>query len=122
MLRAISIALVIGVLMTSMALASDFDGMTVAQIKAHAGFVASTDSMSSATNAGDPGAPHIYWWIGYIPVGDKRVYFTSYGEPLTCVKWDKTGEWVPEWVVTALDKLVDGGYIILEPNAAPPAG
>jgi hypothetical protein len=122
MLRAIGIALVIGALMTSIALASEFDGMSVDQIKAHPGFVASTDSLSSATNAGDKDAPHIYWWIGYIPVGDQRVYFTSYGEPLTCVKWEKTGEWVPEWVVKALDKLVDGGYIVLDPHPAPPAG
>jgi hypothetical protein len=119
MLRALTIALIIGALMTSIALASDFDHMSVDQIKANPGFVSSTDCLSGTTNSGDVDAPHIYWWIGYIPVGDKRVYFTSYGEALTCVKWEKTGEWVPEWVVAALDKLVDGGYIVLEPPPAP---
>jgi len=117
-LRALSLALVVGALMVSTALASDFDGWSIEKIKADPGFVSSDYSLSWARNSGDVDAPHIYWWIGYIPVGDKRVYFTSFGEPLTCVEWEKTGEWVPEWVVKALDKLVDGGYIVLNPHPA----
>lgn len=113
LLRALALAMMLCLLAIGSAWASKFDGMTVDQIRAHPGFVADTQSMSGATNAGDPDAPHIYWWIGYIPDGDTRVYFTSYGEPLTCVKWDKTGEWVPQWVLEALNKLVDGGYIKL---------
>jgi hypothetical protein len=96
------------------ALASDYDGQSVAQIKANPAFVADTTSMSSTTNSGRPDAPHIYWWIGYIPDGDKRIYFTSYGEALTCVLWERTGEWVPEWVAENLEKLASEGYIKLE--------
>jgi hypothetical protein len=57
--------------------------------------------------------------VGYIAHGDKRVYFTSYGEPLTCVQWDVTGEWVPEWVVEALNRLVDEGLIRMDLVAFP---
>lgn len=121
MLRVVCLSIFSVLFAASVALASDFDGMTVAQIRAHPDFVASDYSLSGAKNSGDPGAKHVYWWIGYIPSGDKRVYFDSFGEPLTCVKWEKTGEWVPEWVVAALDKLVDGGYIVLNPDEAPPA-
>jgi hypothetical protein len=94
--------------------ASDYDGLSAAQVRKLPGFVADTTSMSSATNSGDPAAPHVYWWIGYVPDGDKRIYFTSYGEALTCVKWERTGEWVPEWVSANLEKLAAGGYIKLE--------
>jgi hypothetical protein len=96
------------------AAASDYDGLTVKQIKANPAFVADATSMSSSTNSGDPDAPHIYWWIGYIPDGDKRIYFTSYGEALTCVLWERTGEWVPEWAAVNLEKLAADGYIKLE--------
>lgn len=88
------------------ALASPFDNLSADEIFARDDFVRSTDCLSNTTNAGDPDAPHIYWWVGYIEQGGKRYYFTSYGEALTCVKWEQTGEWVPEWVVAALDKLV----------------
>ena len=120
-MRLFCLSVLIALMMAGAALASEFDGLTVAQIKAHPGFVASDYSLSSAKNSGDPNAKHVYWWIGYIPSGDKRVYFDSFGEPLTCVKWEKTGEWEPEWDVAALDKLVDGGYIVLNPEEAPPA-
>lgn len=98
------------------AAASPFDGMSVEQIRAHEDFTPDTQSMSWATNSGDPDAPHIYWWIGYIPDGDKRIYFTSYGEALTCVQWQETGEWVPMWVREALDKLVAEEIIVLKPG------
>lgn len=114
LMRALAVAVAISLLVAGNAWASKYDGLTVEQIRANPDFVASDQSMSSTTNNGDPAlAEHVYWWIGYIPDGDKRVYFTSFGEPLTCVKWDKTGEWVPEWVVDALNKLVDKGYIKL---------
>jgi len=119
MMRLLCLSVLMALMLAGAALASEFDGMSVAQIKAHPGFVASDYSLSSAKNSGDPGAKHVYWWIGYIPSGDKRVYFDSFGEPLTCVKWEKTGEWVPEWVVAALDKLVDGGYIVIDTHPAP---
>ena len=103
-----------GLLAASACWASDYDGLSAAKVRRLKGFVADTTSMSSATNSGDPGADHIYWWIGYIPDGDKRVYFTSFGEAETCVKWERTGEWVPEWVAENLEKLASGGYIKLE--------
>jgi hypothetical protein len=110
--------LAIGVLLLALwagsALASDFDGQTVEQIQANPAFVADTTSMSSTTNSGRPDAPHIYWWIGYIPDGDQRIYFTSYGEALTCVVWERTGEWVPVWVAENLEKLAAEGIIKLE--------
>jgi hypothetical protein len=96
------------------AFASNYDNMSVDEIKAQPGFVKDTLSLSSTTNAGAPDADHIYWWIGYIAEGDKRIYFTSYGEALTCVKWERTGEWVPEWVAANLEKLTAGGYIVLD--------
>jgi len=113
LVRALGIALVTGVLWVAAAWASPFDDMSIEEIKTHPDFVKDDYGLSGATNSGDPDAPHIYWWIGYIPVGDERVYFTSYGEALTCVKWEKTGEWVPAWVVDALTRLVDEGYIEL---------
>jgi len=111
LMRALAVAILISLFAAGSAWASKFDGMTVDQIRDNPDFVASTQSMSSTTNSGDVDAAHVYWWIGYIPDGDKRVYFTSFGEPLTCVKWEETGEWVPEWVADALNKLVDKGYI-----------
>ena len=105
-------------LLTGASLASDFDGMSVDQIRRHAGFTADTQSMSMATNSAEPDAAHIYWWIGYIADGDKRVYFTSYGEALTCVQWQETGEWVPMWVVDALDKLFERDLVVLDPGKA----
>jgi len=69
--------------------------------------------MSSAFNHAGKGGKRVYHWIGYIPTGDKRVYFTSFGEGVTAVKWEKNGEWVPEWALPALDKLTDEGYIEL---------
>jgi hypothetical protein len=118
-LRALCLAIIVTVFSASLALASEFDGLSVAQIRAHPDFVASDYSLSAAKNSGAADAEHIYWWIGYIPTGDKRVYFDSFGEALTCVEWKETGEWVPEWVVGALDKLVAGGYIVIDPNKEP---
>ena len=109
--RALLGGLLLTLLLTVTAWASPFDDWTVDEICAHEDFVASDYSLSSATNSGDADADHVYWWIGYIPVDDKRVYFTSFGEALTCVEWKQTGEWVPEWVVKALDKLVAEGLI-----------
>ena len=74
-MRLFCLSVLIALMMAGAALASEFDGLTVAQIKAHPGFVASDYSLSSAKNSGDPNAKHVYWWIGYIPSGDKRVYF-----------------------------------------------
>jgi thiol-disulfide isomerase/thioredoxin len=108
------LSLVLALVLACAAQASSFDGLSVEQVRAHPQFVADTQSMNSACNSGDPGAPHVYWWIGYIPDGEKRVYFTSFGEPLTCVKWEATGEWVPEWALPALQKLLDGKYIELQ--------
>ena len=111
-LRVVVLSALICVALASAALASPFDGWTMEEITAHPDFVRSTDSMSQATNNGDPDvADNVYWWVGYIPVDDQRIYFTSFGEPLTCVKWDVTGEWVPEWAVNALDRLVNDGLI-----------
>jgi hypothetical protein len=111
-LRVVVFACLMCLALYATALASPFDDWTAEEIFAHPDFVRSTDSMSQATNSGDPAeAGHVYWWVGYIPVGDERIYFTSFGEALTCVKWDVTGEWVPKWVVSALDRLVDEGLI-----------
>jgi hypothetical protein len=96
------------------ALASNFDHLTVDEIRAHPGFVKDDQSMSGTYNSGGPEGKHVYWWIGYIPDGDKRVYFTSFGEALTCVKWGRTGEWVPEWVAENLERLTADGYIVLD--------
>jgi hypothetical protein len=110
--------LVAGALLGSgRALASDYDGLSPAKIRKLPGFVADTTSMSSATNGGDPRSKHVYWWIGYVPDGDKRVYFTSYGEALTCVLWERTGEWVPEWVAENLESLTAQGLIKLDKQA-----
>ncbi len=105
------LSLLLALALTCAAQASVYDGLSVEQVRAHPDFVADTQSMSCTSNSGDPGALHVYWWIGYIPDGGKRVYFNHIGEPLTCVKWDATGEWVPEWVAGSLDQLLDGGYI-----------
>ena len=113
LLRYLFTVLMLVLVWCSAALASSYDGMSIEEIRAHPDFVADDYSLSSATNSGDPDAEYVYWWIGYLPDGDKRVYFTSFGEPLTCVNWKATGEWVPEWVVDALNKLLDEGYIEL---------
>ena len=113
LLRVLAAALILTLVWGASALASSFDDMTVEEVRAHPDFVADDYSLSGATNSGDPAAPHVYWWIGYIPDGDSRVYFTSFGEPLTCVKWEATGEWVPMWVAEALDRLLSEGYIKL---------
>ena len=110
----LAIAVCAAALFAGAASASDYDGLSAAQARKLKGFVADTTSMSSATNSGDPAADHIYWWIGYVPDGDKRVYFTSFGEPLTCVKWERTGEWVPEWVADRLEQLAKDGYLKLD--------
>jgi len=99
------------------AAASEFDGLTLRQIRHHKGFHRDTTSMSSAFNHAGPGGKRVFHWIGYIPSGDKRVYFDSLGEGVTAVKWDKTGEWVPEWALASLDKLTDEGYIELNKTA-----
>lgn len=111
-LRVAVLSVLFSVALMANALASPFDDWTAEEIFAHPEFVRSTDSMSQATNNGDPAeADHVYWWVGYIPVEGKRIYFTSFGEALTCVKWEETGEWVPEWVVNALNRLVAEGLI-----------
>ncbi len=110
-IRALCSALILVLLIATTAVASPFDDWTAEEIFSHKDFTPSDYSLSSATNSGDPDAPHVYEWVGYIPVDGTRVYFTSYGEALTCVKWEQTGEWVPEWVVDALDKLVEEGLI-----------
>jgi hypothetical protein len=104
-------------LATSVASAGEFDGWSLRQIRQHPDFVRDTSSMSSAFNTANPGGRRVYHWIGYIPVEDTRVYFTSYGEPLTCVLWQKSGEWVPQWAIEALDRLETDGYIKLNPAA-----
>lgn len=95
------------------AAASSFDGWSVDEIRAHPDFVKDALSLSSTTNSGGPEGQHVYWWIGYIPEGDKRIYFTSFGEALTCIKWERSGEWVPEWVAANLERLTADGYIVL---------
>ncbi|MBN2081619.1 hypothetical protein JW859_05345 [bacterium] len=112
--RIVSVALVFVLLSFGLALAHCYEDLTVDEIRALPDFVADDYSLSSATNSGDEDALFVYHWIGYIPHGDKRVYFTSFGEPLTCVQWEATGEWVPEWVVEALNRLLSEGYIKLD--------
>jgi hypothetical protein len=113
MLRVIICAFLLLALLAGGASASEFDGWSVRKIRRHKDFHRDTTSMSSAFNHAGKGGRRVYHWIGYIPLGDKRVYFTSFGEPLTAVKWEKTGEWVPEWAQPAIDKLADEGYIEL---------
>jgi len=113
LIRVALVSLVITVLWAAGALAGPDEPMTVDEVRAHPDFVADDYSLSSATNSGDPDADLVYWWIGYIPHGEYRVYYTSFGEPLTCVQWEATGEWVPLWVVDALDKLLKEGLIKL---------
>jgi thiol-disulfide isomerase/thioredoxin len=108
------LSLLLALALVCAAQASVYDGLTVEQVRAHPQFVADTQSMSGTCNSGEIGADHVYWWIGYIPDGDRRVYFTSFGEPLTCVKWAATGEWVPEWALGSLQKLLDGKYIEIQ--------
>ena len=108
MFRAFFISLLVVLIWAGAALASEFDGMSVSEIRKHSDFVADDYSLSQAENSV---GERIYTWIGYIPTGDKRVYFTSYGEALTCVKWEETGEWVPEWVADALNQLLEDGII-----------
>lgn len=112
-LRALIATLTALLLLATGAFASEFDGWTLRQIRRHPDFTRDTTSMSSAFNKAGKVGRRVYHWIGYIPSGDKRVYFTSFGEPLTAVKWEKTGEWVPEWVIEALDRLEEEGYIKL---------
>ena len=111
MLRGFCISVLFAVLSATMALASPFDGMSVEEIRAHPDFVADDYSLSQAENSAEPDGRKIYWWIGYIPSGDQRIYFTSYGEALTCVKWEETGEWVPQWVADTLNELLEEGII-----------
>jgi hypothetical protein len=112
-LRLVIATVMVTLLLSAAAAASEFDGWTLRQIRHHKDFHRDLTSMSSAFNTANKGGKRVYHWIGYIPSGDKRVYFTSFGEPLTAVKWEKTGEWVPEWALPALDKLTDEGYIKL---------
>jgi len=112
--RVVSVALVIALLSFGLALAHSYEDLTVEEIRALQDFVADDYSLSSATNSGDEDAAFAYHWIGYIPHGDQRIYFTSNGESLTCVEWEATGEWVPAWVVEALDRLLNEGYIKLD--------
>lgn len=114
MKKSLLLGLVLSIVSVTAAFASPFDGWSVDEIRAHQAFSSSDYSLSWATNSGDPGAAHIYEWIGYIPTGDQRVYFTSYGEPLTCVQWQASGEWVPLWVADALDNLLAKGLIRLD--------
>ena len=115
MLRTAIAGLGAALLSVSAAAASPFDDMTAEEIFAHPEFHASEYSLSSATNDGDPDvARNVYHWVGYIPWEGKRVYFTSFGEPLTCVQWERNGEWVPEWVADALENLTEEGYISLD--------
>ncbi len=113
MLRLITLVVVLLAVLATSALASDFDSWTLRQIRRHKDFTRDTTSMSSAFNTANKGGRKVYHWIGYIPVEDTRVYFTSSGEPLTCVKWEKTGEWVPQWAIESLDRLETEGYIKL---------
>jgi hypothetical protein len=110
-IRIALIGLAVWLFSAGVALASPFDDMTADEIFSRDDFVRSTDCLSNTTNAGDPDAPHVYYWVGYIEQDAKRFYFTSFGEALTCVKWAQTGEWVPEWVADALQKLTDKGII-----------
>jgi hypothetical protein len=116
MLRVLTTAVLLLALLATVASASEFDGWSLRKIRRHPDFKRDTTSLSSAFNHAGKGAKRVYHWIGYIPSGDTRVYFTSFGEPLTAVKWEKTGEWVPEWALPAIDKLVDEGYIELNTN------
>lgn len=113
MLRGFCIAFLLVLTWCTAAAASVYDNLDVGEIRTDPDFVEDSYSLSSATSSGEIGAGLVFEWIGYIPDGDKRVYFTSFGEPLTCVQWEATGEWVPEWVVDALDRLVEEGYITL---------
>jgi hypothetical protein len=113
MLRAFGLAFLLVLAWYALAPASSYDEMKIWEIRAHPDFVEDNYCLSAATGSGEIGADFVYEWVGYIPDGDKRVYFTSNGEPLTCVQWQATGEWVPEWVVEALDKLLEEGYIDL---------
>lgn len=115
-MKLLSVMLFFLLVFTGASFASPYDGMSVEQIRANANFKADTQSMSWTTNSAEPDAPHIYWWIGYIQDGDTRYYFTSYGEALTCVEWDRTGEWVPLWVRDALDSLFIDEVIVLDPS------
>lgn len=101
--------------------ASPFDGWSVRRITSHPDFVRSAYSLSSAKNHGGPDAKRVYDWIGYIPVDDTRIYFTSFGEPLTCVQWEDTGEWVPLWALDALEALEEEGYIRIDGVETPAA-
>lgn len=112
--RGLVIAVLLAQLCSTAAVASSYDTLSIWEIRAHPDFVEDDYSLSSATSSGEIGAGQVYEWIGYIPDGSKRVYFTSFGEPLTCVQWEATGEWVPEWVVNALDRLLAEGYITLK--------
>ena len=94
------------------AFASDFDGWSVDKIIAHPDFHPSDQSMSQTMTSAEPGEGElIYEWIGYIELENQRVYFTKGGLSLTCVKWDRTGEWVPKWVYETLEKLAQEGWI-----------
>jgi hypothetical protein len=112
-MRVIIIALLFSLCFAALAWASPYDDLSVEEIRAQPDFVADNYSLSSATNSGESDAVWVYQWIGYIPVNDTRVYFTSFGEALTCVQWEATGEWVPLWVVDALDRLLAEGYIVI---------
>jgi hypothetical protein len=102
------------------ALASPFDGWTVAQIRSHPDFVAAAAaegsvSMSRATASSAPQAPRVYEWIGYIPISaHQRVYFTAEGYGLTCgagLLGPYMDEWAPLWMDGAIDKLYATGVI-----------
>lgn len=112
-MRVIVVSLLLSLCCVTFVWASPYDDLTFEQIRAQPGFVADDYSLSSATNSGAADSGFIYQWIGYVPVDDTRVYFTSFGEALTCVQWEATGEWVPLWVVDALDRLVAEGYIVI---------
>ena len=113
MLRLTGIVFAFVMIWSTCAVAATDNQLSVEEILAHPDFVADYYSLSSATNSGDPDADLVYRWIGYIPDGDRRIYYTSFGEPLTCVQWEATGEWVPLWVLEALNRLHAKGIIEL---------
>ena len=101
------------------ATASDFDSLSVEEIRALPGFVASEDaqwftSSSSARESAEVDAPRVFRCIGYLETRNETgkvltLVFADNGDHVSFSPW--CDEVVPAWVEPALDHLVDYGML-----------
>jgi hypothetical protein len=118
----IAVAIILGLAcLQEVALASEFDGWTLNQLKEHPRFVAYDHQLAGANLAAHqqewagPGAPLTHKWIGYIVTKSKLEYpseivaIDDQGMLLTCT--DNDWDLIPSWALDAWTYLVESGYI-----------